>query len=59
VMAEISLGAMTWYVSLIADYHRVYNAAGAVFALLAWLYIFANIFLLGAEISAHWDTLQE
>lgn len=51
VLAEITLVVMTWYVSSIADY-GIYDTAGAVFALLAWLYAFTNVFLLGAQVSA-------
>jgi membrane protein len=52
VLADIALGIMSWYIGSIADYARFYNAAGAVFALLAWLYAFSNVFLLGAHVSA-------
>jgi uncharacterized BrkB/YihY/UPF0761 family membrane protein len=52
VLAEVSFAALTWYLDSIADYGQLYKQAGAVFALLAWLYALATVFLLGAEVSA-------
>ncbi len=52
VLAEIALAILTWYLGSIADYGRLYNTAGAVFALLTWLYALSTVFLLGAEVSA-------
>lgn len=51
LLAQIVFVALTWYIGSIADYSRLYNTAGAVFALLLWLYTYAAVFLLGAEIS--------
>jgi len=56
VLSELAIGAMAWYIDTIADYSRVYNSAGAVFALLTWLYALASVFLYGAEISATYDS---
>jgi membrane protein len=56
ILAEIAFGALAWYLDSIADYSRIYNTAGAVFALLAWLYALAMVFLFGAEVSATYDT---
>jgi membrane protein len=52
VLAEFTFGALSWYLGSLADYHQMYNTAGAVFALLAWLYALATVFLFGAEVSA-------
>lgn len=52
LFAQIAFVALTWYIESIADYSRLYSAAGAVFALLLWLYTYAAVFLLGAEVSA-------
>jgi membrane protein len=56
ILAEIAFGALAWYLDSIADYSRIYNTAGAVFALLAWLYALAMVFLFGAEVSAVYHT---
>jgi membrane protein len=56
ILAEIALAVLTWYLGSIADYGRLYNTAGAVFALLTWLYVLATVFLLGAEVSAKYQT---
>ncbi len=55
ILTEIVFGALTWYLGSIADYSRVYNTAGAVFALLTWLYALATVFLFGAEVGATYD----
>jgi membrane protein len=52
LLAQIVFVALTFYIESIADYSRLYNTAGAVFALLLWLYTYAAVFLLGAEVSA-------
>lgn len=52
VLAEIAFSALAWYLDSMADYSHVYNSAGAVFALLTWLYALATVFLFGAEVSA-------
>ena len=51
LLAEVVFLLLTWYLDSIADYSRVYNTAGAVFALLTWLYALATVFLFGAEVS--------
>ncbi len=56
ILAELAFGVLTWYLDSIADYSRLYDTAGAVFALLAWLYALALVFLFGAEISAIYQT---
>jgi membrane protein len=55
ILAEIAFAALAWYLDSIADYSRVYNTAGAVFALLTWLYALATVFLFGAEVSNVYD----
>ncbi|MEW5720189.1 MAG: YhjD/YihY/BrkB family envelope integrity protein, partial [Chloroflexota bacterium] len=45
ILAQISFGALAWYLDSIADYSRLYDTAGAVLALLAWLYALALVFL--------------
>jgi hypothetical protein len=44
ILAEIAFGALAWYLDSIADFSRIYNTAGAVFALLTWLYALATVF---------------
>ena len=56
ILAEIAFGVLAWYLDSIADYSRIYNTAGAVFALLAWLYALAMVFFFGAEVSAVYHT---
>jgi len=56
ILAEIAFGALAWYLDSIAGYSRIYNTAGAVFALLTWLYALATVFLFGAEASATYQT---
>ena len=56
ILVEIAFGGLAWYLDSVADYSRIYNTAGAVFALLAWLYALAMVFLFGAEISAVYHT---
>ncbi len=55
ILAEITFGTLAWYLDSIADYSRIYNTAGAVFALLTWLYALATVFLFGAEVSAAYN----
>jgi YihY family inner membrane protein len=56
ILAEIAFAVLAWYLDSIADYSHLYNTAGAVFALLAWLYALATVFLFGAEVSNAWKT---
>jgi uncharacterized BrkB/YihY/UPF0761 family membrane protein len=56
LLAEITFAILAWYLDSIADYSHIYNTAGAVFALLAWLYALATVFLFGAEVSKIWKT---
>lgn len=55
LFAEITFGGLSWYLGSISDYSRVYDTAGTVFALLAWLYGLATVFLFGAQICATYE----
>ena len=56
ILVELAFGGLAWYLDSLADYSRIYNTAGAVFALLTWLYALAMVFLFGAEVSATYNT---
>lgn len=43
---------LSWYLSNIADYSRLYGSLGTIIALMFWFYISVYILLLGAELSA-------
>lgn len=43
---------LSWYLSNIADYSRLYGSLGTIIALMFWFYISVYILLLGAELNA-------
>lgn len=43
---------MSWYLSSIADYSRIYGSLGAIMALLFWIYMSVYVLCLGGELNA-------
>jgi len=52
VLLEIGKNAFSWYITNIAEFSLIYGSLGAIMAILAWVYISANIVLFGAYLSA-------
>ena len=43
---------LSWYLSNIADYSRLYGSLGSIIALMFWFYVSVYILILGAELNA-------
>jgi membrane protein len=58
LFAAVSLEAAKWlfavYLESFASYNAVYGSLGVIIAFLAFVYLVANLLLLGAEAAAHW-----
>ena len=51
-LLEIGKTVFSWYVTNFAEFSMVYGSLGAIMAILAWVYISANIVLFGAYLSS-------
>jgi len=56
---ELAKTAFAFYVSTVADYGAVYGPLAAVIAFLLFVYVAANVFLLGAEVASEWPAVRD
>lgn len=59
VAVEAAKRGFAFYLENFGDYNAVYGSLGAVIAFLAFVYLAANLFLLGAELAAEWPRAVE
>ncbi len=57
ILFEIAKEGFALYLRLFATYDRVYGPLGAVIAFQAFVYIAANVLLLGAEMASEWSRI--
>jgi membrane protein len=48
-----------WYLDDVADLGEVYASLGTVIAFLLFVWLSANVFLLGAEVARHWPRVRD
>jgi membrane protein len=56
---EVAKTAFAFYVANVADYGAVYGPLAAVIAFLLFVFVAANVFLLGAEVASEWPAVRD
>lgn len=56
---ELAKSGFAYYLETAATYSAVYASIGSVIALLVFIFVAANIFLLGAEAAAEWPAIRD
>ena len=56
---EVAKTAFAFYVANIADYGAVYGSLSTVIAFLFFVFVAANVFLLGAEAASEWPAVRD
>lgn len=58
VGVEVAKSLFALYLEHLADYSAVYASLGTIIALLVFVYVAANVFLLGAEVASEWPAVR-
>lgn len=58
VLQLVGSAGFSWYVGHFGSYNETYGSMGAVVVLMMWLYLFALVLLIGAEIDAAWSGIR-
>lgn len=56
---EVAKSGFAYYLQTAASYNAVYASIGSVIALLVFVFLAANVFLLGAEAAAEWPDVRD
>jgi membrane protein len=56
---ELAKTAFAFYIANIADYGAIYGSLATVMAFLFFVFVAANVFLLGAEVASEWPAVRD